>query len=179
MSKNRTWNLASYETYSPQDTASTTAVVEVAVAIFLNSLSSHLSTQPMHKQISGSPELGYLCIWTVNRELKQQRQRRLQKRHLKSEFAFISSRSIRQMLATFSGDEGLHCKTASWGNEKENRCLVFTSSTKREIRNFQVVVVQRRQINVPKKRDAGAKLLFCLSKRIAFYRGPAEGWHRS
>ena len=55
----------------------------------------------MHKQISGSPELGCLCILTVNRELKQQRRRRLQKRHLKSEFAFISSRSIRQMLATF------------------------------------------------------------------------------
>ena len=30
--------MASYETYSPQDTASTTAVVEVAVAICLNSL---------------------------------------------------------------------------------------------------------------------------------------------
>ena len=31
--KNRAWILASYETYSSQDTASTTAVVEVAVAI--------------------------------------------------------------------------------------------------------------------------------------------------
>ena len=36
--KNRAWILASYETYSSQDTASTTAVVEVAVAICLNSL---------------------------------------------------------------------------------------------------------------------------------------------
>ena len=36
--KNRAWILASYETYSPQDTESTTAVVEVAVAIWLNSL---------------------------------------------------------------------------------------------------------------------------------------------
>ena len=32
-----------------------------------------------------------------------------------------------------------------------------------------LVVVQRRQRNVPKKRDARAKLLFCLSKPIAFF----------
>ena len=30
-------------------------------------------------------------------------------------------------------------------NEKDSRCLAFTSSAKREIRHFQVVVVQRRQ----------------------------------
>ena len=34
--------------------------------------------------------------------------------------------------------------------EKENRCLVFTSSRKREIKKFHVVVVQRRQRNVQK-----------------------------
>ena len=38
----------------------------------------------------------------------------------------------------------------SSGKEKESRCLVFTSSTKREIRQFHVVVVQRRQRNVQK-----------------------------
>ena len=43
---------------------------------------------------------------------------------------------------------------------------MFTSSTKREIRYFHVVVVQRRQRN---KRDASAKLLFCQSKPVAFF----------
>ena len=38
----------------------------------------------------------------------------------------------------------------SSGKENESRCLVFTSSTKREIRQFHVVVVQRRQRNVQK-----------------------------
>ena len=38
----------------------------------------------------------------------------------------------------------------SSGKENESRCLVFTSSIKREIRHFHVVVVQRRQRNVQK-----------------------------
>ena len=38
----------------------------------------------------------------------------------------------------------------SSGKEKESCCLVFPSSTKREIRHFHVVVVQRRQRNVQK-----------------------------
>ena len=38
----------------------------------------------------------------------------------------------------------------SSGKEKESCCLVFPSSTKREIRHFHVVVVQRRLRNVPK-----------------------------
>ena len=36
--------MASYETYLPQDTASTTAVVDVAVAICLKSLMTDVST---------------------------------------------------------------------------------------------------------------------------------------
>ena len=51
---------------------------------------------------------------------------------------------------------------------EESCCFVFPSSTKREFRHFHVVVGQRRQRNVQKKRDARAKLLFCLSKPIAF-----------
>ena len=39
---------------------------------------------------------------------------------------------------------------------------MFTSSLKREIRHFHVVVVQKRETNVQKKCDARAKLLFCL-----------------
>ena len=38
----------------------------------------------------------------------------------------------------------------SLGNEKESRYLVFTSSKKREIRHFHVVVVQWRKNNVQK-----------------------------
>ena len=55
--------------------------------------------------------------------------------------------------------KGLH---QSSGKEKESCCLLFPSSTKREIRQFHVVVVQRRQRNVR------AKVLFCLSKNFAF-----------
>ena len=51
----------------------------------------------------------------------------------------------------------------SSGKKKESLCVVFTSSTKRENRNFHVVkvVVQWWQRNVQ-------KLLFCQSKPIAF-----------
>ena len=64
------------------------------------------------------------------------------------------------MLGNFSGvnSKGLYLRSEK---EKENCCLVFTSSIKRETRRFHVVVVQQRQRNVQKKRDARAKLLFC------------------
>ena len=52
--------------------------------------------------------------------------------------------------------------------ETENFSLVFTSFIKRVIRKFHLVVVQCRQINVQKKRDARAKLLFCQSKTSAY-----------
>ena len=70
------------------------------------------------------------------------------------------------MLAYFFGQEGLY---QSSGKRKENGCLVFLSSTKREIRHFHVVVVQRRLRNVPKRRDARAKLLFCEFRPIGFF----------
>ena len=71
----------------------------------------------------------------------------LRKRHLKSRaasnfIALIPSRLIRQMLANFFltlNSNGL-CQNS--GKEKESRCLVCTSSKKREISNFYVVVVQ-------------------------------------
>ena len=80
--------------------------------------------------------------------------------------ALIPSRSIRQTLATTLNSKGLY---QSSGKENESCCLVFPSSTKREIRHFHVVVVQRRLRNVQKKRDALPKLLFCLSKPIPFF----------
>ena len=51
------------------------------------------------------------------------------------------------MLANFSGIEDC-IQVRQKG--KVNRCLVFMSSTKREIRHFHVVVVQRRLRNVQK-----------------------------
>ena len=83
------------------------------------------------------------------RKLKQQRRRRLRKRHLKSEFVLIPPRLIRQMLANFL-ELNSKRQYRSSGKEKQSRRLVFTSSTKREIRQFHVVVVQWRQRNVQK-----------------------------
>ena len=88
------------------------------------------------------------------RELKQQRRRRLRKRHLKSEFALLQTLSRLFHLVYFVKywqmflelySKGLY---QSLGKEKESCCVVFSSSIKREIRNFHVVVVQRRQRNV-------------------------------
>ena len=62
------------------------------------------------------------------------------KRHLNSEVALIPSRSVRQMLAKCLELNSKRLYRSS-GKEKESRCLVFTSSTKREIRQFHVVVV--------------------------------------
>ena len=61
----------------------------------------------------------------------------------------ILSRLIGQILANFFGvdSKGLY---QSSGEEKESCCLVFPSSTKREIRHFHVVVVKRRQRNAQK-----------------------------
>ena len=80
---------------------------------------------------------------------KQRRRRRLRlrKRHLKSEFAlhqvfiaFIPSCSIRETLAFFLELNSKRLYRSSV-KEKQSGCLVFTSSTKREIRYFHVVVV--------------------------------------
>ena len=51
------------------------------------------------------------------------------------------------MLKNFTGVE-FHRIHRSSGEEKEYYCLVFTYSTKREIRHFHFAVVQRRQRNV-------------------------------
>ena len=61
----------------------------------------------------------------------------------------ILSHSIRKILAFFSGVEFFEDFNPS-SEKEESRCLVFTSSTKREIRHFHVVVVQGRQRNVQK-----------------------------
>ena len=58
----------------------------------------------------------------------------------------------------------------SSGKEKESRCLVFTSSTKREIRHFHVVVVQRRQRNVQKSVMHVQSLCFAYLNLLLFCR---------
>ena len=84
------------------------------------------------------------------RELIQLWWRRLQKRHLKSKFALIPTRFIRHMLEIFVlelNSKGLYYSS---GTEKKSCCLVFPSSTKREIRKFHVAVVQPWVRNVQK-----------------------------
>ena len=72
------------------------------------------------------------------RELKQQRQRRLRKRHSKSAVALIETLSRLFHLIYF-----VKCWYQSLGKEKESCCLVFPSSTKHEFKHY-VVVEQRR-----------------------------------
>ena len=72
--------------------------------------------------------------------------------------------------------------------ERESRCLVFTSSVRREIGQFQVVVVQRRQGNVQKRVMHVQSccfanlnlLLFCRShcRRRRRRRSPVPPHHR-
>ena len=96
----------------------------------------------------------YLLVFVAG--VFTQRRRQLRKRHLKSEFALPQNlpRLFHVVLfvkcwETFLelNSKGLH---QSSGKEKETCCLLFPFSTKREIRQFHVVVVQRRQRNVQK-----------------------------
>ena len=87
------------------------------------------------------------CDVSVIRELKEQRGRRLRKRHLKNEFTLLQTLSrlfrLVQFVKCWHIFLVLNVKRLyqSSGKEKESRCLVFTSSTKPEIRHFHVVVV--------------------------------------
>ena len=113
-------------------------------------------------QVSGDITSGEMTFGRLerlpNRVLKQQRRRRLWKRQLKSEFALLQSLSrffhfvyfvkCWQMFLELNS-KGLRYQSS--GKEKESCCLVFPSSTKRELRRFHVVVVRRRQRNVPKR----------------------------
>ena len=81
----------------------------------------------------------------------------------------FETRLICQMLAKFSGVE-FQRTVSKLKKEIENRCLVFKSSRKREISQFHFVVVQQRQINVQKKRDARAKFCFANLKLLLLIR---------
>ena len=72
----------------------------------------------------------------------------------------IPSRLIRQMLANFLelNSDGLYQSSG-----KEKKCyLMLPSSTKREIRHFHVVVVQRRLRNEQKKKRYACAEFFLL-----------------
>ena len=69
------------------------------------------------------------------------------------------------MLAIFLelNSKGLHQSSG-----KEKKVVVFCSRPRQNVRKFHVVVVQQLAEKCTKKRDARAKLLFCLSKPIAY-----------
>ena len=97
-------------------------------------------------------------------------------RRLKSEFVFFQS-LWRLFLPTYFVNcrrtvLKLNFKGPYSSSEREikfRRCL-FTSSIKREIRHFHIVVVQKRERNIQKKCDARAKLLFCFSNLLFLWR---------
>ena len=130
-----------------------------------------------------------LCITAENNshgsihdeiDLKQQRQRRLRKRHSKSEFGLLQTLSrlfqLVQFVKCWQIFLELNSKRLyqSSGKEKESRCLVFTSSTKREIRHFHVVVVQRRQRNVQKRVMNVQRCCFGNLNLLFFCRSPCR-----
>ena len=124
------------------------------------------------------------------REFKQQHRRQLWKHHLKSEFGLPQTLLRLFRLVQFVkcwrivlelNSKGLY---ESSGKEKQSCCVVFPSSTKREIRKVHVIVVQ--QIMAKKCRkmhDPHAKLLFFQSMHIAFLPSPLSllklpvNWH--
>ena len=91
----------------------------------------------------------------AKKELKQERRRHLRKRQLKSVFALLHTLSRVFHHVQFVKCWRIFVELNSKGlyqsseREKEGR-PVFASSTKSEIRQFHVVVVQRRQRKVQK-----------------------------
>ena len=69
-------------------------------------------------------------------------------------------------------------KTTSVYKYKERCCLVFPSSTKREIRHFHLVIAQRRQSNVQKKVMHVQSCCFANLNVLLFCRSHRSGRHR-
>ena len=104
----------------------------------------------------------------INKKPKQRRRRRLQKRHLKSEFAplQILSRLFQRVKFDKCWRTQLEWNSKgpyrSSGKENENRCLAFSLSTKRG--NVLSVSLRSRATTAKKcikEREARAKLMFC------------------
>ena len=120
-------------------------------------------------------------LWNISllsqgiRELKQQRQWWIQKRHLKSEFPLPQTLLCLFHLVQFVRCWWIFLEFNSKGlyqsseKEKGSRCLVFTFSTKSEIIlgsscHSRAMTAKK----CTKKCDAHAKLLFCQSKPTVF-----------
>ena len=111
----------------------------------------------------------------IIREFKQRRPQRQRKFHPKSESALLQTSSLLfqlfqfyKILAIFSELNSKELYQSS-GKEKESCCLVFPSSTKREIMHFHVGAVQRRQ-KMYKKAWSRSEFLFCQSKSLFTWR---------
>ena len=121
---------------------------------------------PNHRWPSIKLELNNV-VTKLDFSIKQERRRRLRKRHLK----WIRATSI--LIALIPIRVGKFFWTWILKDRvklEEKQKKLFTSSAKREIRHFHVLVVQRRQKKCTKKRGVRAKLLFCQSKPISFFR---------
>ena len=111
-----------------------------------------------------------------SRELKQQRRRRLPKRHLKSEFPPPQTSShlfqLVQFVKCWQIFLELNSKRLyqSSGKEKESHRLVFTFSTKREFRHFHIVIIQQWQMNVQKSMMHEQSCCFANLKTLFFSR---------
>ena len=103
------------------------------------------------------------------REFEQQR--RLRKRHLKNVFTLLQtlSRLFYPFKCWWIFLE-LNSKGLYQSSVKEKRIVALCSSTKREVRQFHVEVLQRRQRYVQRNRDERAKFLFCLLNVLLFCR---------
>ena len=97
------------------------------------------------------------------------------KRHLKSEFALFPTASILFLFIlfvkswrNFLGFESQ--RTVSNFRKRKFLCCVHLlhKAGAGEIRKFHVAVLQRRLRSVQKRRAARTRLLFCLSKPVAF-----------
>ena len=102
------------------------------------------------------------------RELKQQWQRRLRKRLLKNKFALLQTLSRLFHLDQFVKSCEFFLEFNSKRQYEFSRCLEFTSSTKRKIRHFHVVVAQWRWRNVQK--SVVYMQSFCFANLFLFYR---------
>lgn len=106
-------------------------------------------------------------------ELKQPWRLWQRKRHLRSELALFQTSTILFHLVQFvqwfriilvSNRKGLQCLS------KLRTCLVFSTSTKLEVKKPHVVIIQRRQRNVHKSEMHGYNLLFATLNLLFFYR---------
>ena len=98
---------------------------------------------------------------------RRQRRRRWWKRLLKRECTLLKNSSLLFHAVQFVKCWWIFLEMNCNGlylclrKELQNRCLVFTYSTKREFRQFHVEVAQRRQRNVQRRVIHVADLLFC------------------